>query len=88
MDMITVSATCPFCGRTTEVEVPFDGFVDWNEGVSIQDAMPRISAEVREVLISGICPKCQAKIFSSDDYEEEDVDECERESLEFTGQWW
>lgn len=86
--MINVEVSCPFCGVVSEVVVPFDGFMEWKAGTLIQKALPTLSVTKREMLISGICPKCQASVFNSDEEEEEDVGACERESLEFMGQWW
>ena len=60
--MITVNTKqCMFCGKTGTVEVPEDGFQKWRDGVLIQDAMPDVSKEVREVLITGTHPECWKK---------------------------
>ena len=70
--MIKVARRCPFCGKEYTVEVPEKGFLDWFfdwcEGSAlIQNAMPNVSAEVRESLISGICEECQNKFFGDCD---------------------
>jgi len=39
----------------------------------IQDALPFLSADDREILISGICPKCYKKMFSFFEDEDEEV---------------
>ena len=36
----------------------------WQEGKLIQDALPRLSPNMRELLISGLCGSCFEKIFS------------------------
>ena len=55
---------CPFCTREWAVEVPEDGYFKWKfEGMLIQDAMPDLSPETRECLISGLCEECQKKFF-------------------------
>lgn len=64
MKMILVARQCPFCGKKYNVEVPEKGFLDWYEGGElIQVAMPNVSAEVRESLISGMCEDCQKSVF-------------------------
>ena len=67
--MMTIITKCPWCGEEHEVEVPFEGYLAWQSGEPIQVAMPQLSADKREMLISGVCPKCWEKAFS---YEEED----------------
>ena len=37
--------------------------VDWKGGKYIQDAMPYLSADERELLISGTCGTCFDKMF-------------------------
>lgn len=69
--MTIISNRCPFCGKTHDVEVPFDGYLAWQSGELIQNAMPKLSATEREQLISGICPKCQDSIFGDFDEDEE-----------------
>ena len=90
-EMVTVHTVCPFCGKSSYIDVPFDGYMAWkHNGVCIQNAMPDVPAYVSELLISGICLACQDSIFSEPDEpdDDEDVGGCYRESLEFTGQWW
>ena len=87
-DEVIVDIVCPFCGNTHSVRVSERQYYAWEGGELIQKAMSSLSATEREQLISHICPRCQANIFGEDEEEEEDVDACMRESLEFTGQWW
>lgn len=59
----TKSRTCPVCGGEQFVQVNSDDYQRWINGEGmIQDVMPYIPAEVREILISGICPTCWDKI--------------------------
>ena len=67
--MMSIITKCPWCGEEHEVEVPFEGYLAWKHGELIQVAMPQLSADEREMLISGVCPECWKKAFS---YEEED----------------
>ena len=71
--MMTIITECPWCGEEHEVEVPFEGYLAWQNGELIQVAMPQLSADEREMLISGICPKCWEKAFSDED--EADLEE-------------
>ena len=60
---IDVEMTCPFCGAEHSVEVNLAGFEAWQNGELIQRVMPDLMPTEREQLISGLCPKCQAKMF-------------------------
>lgn len=60
---VCVVTQCPFCGRGNEVEVNEADYWDWDDGMMAQDAFPYLSAAEREMLISGICPKCWDKMF-------------------------
>ena len=60
---IDVKMTCPFCGGEHSVEVNLAGFEAWRNGELIQRVMPDLTSDEREQLISGLCPKCQAKMF-------------------------
>jgi len=63
--MINILTTCPFCGKTTEVEVEHNAYFEWQfNGYNIQDVMPNMPASKREMLISGICEDCQKEIFT------------------------
>lgn len=62
----TATASCPFCGKLSSVEVDdLDSLENWANGEGlIQDMLPNLLAEDREILISGICKKCQSKLFN------------------------
>lgn len=54
---------CPLCKVTRELSIPREGYEKWSlGGVHIQDAMPEVPADVREMLISGTCPDCWKKM--------------------------
>lgn len=69
----TATTVCPFCGMPHDVEVDFLDFCAWQNGKLAQDAFPYLSADEREMLISGICPDCWERTFGSD--EEPDPDD-------------
>ena len=58
-----VAMTCTFCRKFHLVEVDLEQFEAWRNGELIQNAMPYLTFTEREQLISGLCPKCQAKMF-------------------------
>ena len=64
---VCVVTRCPFCGHANEVEVNEDDYFDWQDGMLVQDAFPYLSANEREMLISGICPTCWASTFGGED---------------------
>lgn len=74
-----VDVVCPFCGKTTTIQVVGKDFYAWKfEGALIQNAMPYLPANVRETLISGICDECQDELFApfeEDDSEPDDIDD-------------
>lgn len=70
---ITLVTTCPCCGRINEIEVNAMDYLRWRDGMLAQNAFPYLTAEEREMLISGICPTCWDDTFSSD--EEEDPED-------------
>ena len=60
---IDVDMSCVFCGDDHAVEVELKDYERWENGELAQNAFPYLTPTEREQLISGICPKCQAKIF-------------------------
>jgi hypothetical protein len=67
---VTIITACPFCGHANEIEVNEADYWDWQDGELAQNAFPYLSADEREMLISGICPKCWAKTFGEEEEEE------------------
>ena len=54
---IKIKGRCMFTGKEHTVSVPYAGFVAWQNGELIQNAMPGVSADDREFLISGVGPE-------------------------------
>ena len=67
---VTVITTCPICGHANEVEVNEMDYLDWQDGMLVQDAFPYLSANEREMLISGICPSCWDNMFPPEEDED------------------
>ena len=60
-----VEVTCIVCGSQHIVKVPKIGYMLWKtRGISIQNAMPQLSDDERELLLSNICPRCFDAAFS------------------------
>ena len=64
-----VAVPCRHCQQVTDLTVSVKGFADWQGGELIQNALPELSADQRELLISGTCPTCWDKMFPSDEEE-------------------
>lgn len=75
MKDLMITRKCVFCGKPHSVEVDSYEYNLWDNGALIQNAMPNEPAEVREFLISGICPTCQKECFDEFEDEEEEEDE-------------
>lgn len=60
---VTITGVCPFCGKEWSIAVSALDVAAWQEGALVQNAFPYLSAEERELLISGICADCQKKVF-------------------------
>ena len=64
---ISVAVPCPWCLKEATLEVPFEGYQAWQRGDLVQNALPDLSADEREMLISGVCPACWDEQFGSDE---------------------
>ena len=58
-----VETKCAFCRETHKVKVSAKGYKAWRSGTHIQTAMPELSEDDRERLISGVCPGCWGEQF-------------------------
>lgn len=67
MQTIEIETRCPICGERHYVEVFEKDFIAWRNGTLIQDAFPYLSANERELLISGTCAECFSIFFGNDD---------------------
>lgn len=56
-NQIIYTAPCRVTGKNYTVTVPMDGFIQWQNGELIQRAMPNVSDEDREFLISHTSPE-------------------------------
>ena len=67
--MYTIETTCPFCHKTHTVQVRGKDYRAWQDGELAQNAFPYLSADEREMLISGICPTCWDGMFGEEEDE-------------------
>ena len=59
-----VEVTCVNCKTKHVIIVPTAGYRRWATGqAKIQDALPMLSEDERELLMSNICPRCWDKLF-------------------------
>lgn len=73
MKKIAIEVRCPFCGHVSILGVNEEDYIAWGSGKLAQNCFPYLDDSEREILISGLCFKCQDDVFESDD-EEEDED--------------
>ena len=66
MKMI-IEAECRMCGKQFHLKAEKEDIQKWMNGMNIQDALPYMPAEERELLISGTCPECWNKMFGGEE---------------------
>lgn len=63
----TLDITCRSCREHFPVAVSLEDYTRWNLGGGlIQNVMPYLSADDRELLISGTCSKCWDAMFGDE----------------------
>tara|TARA_Y100000296_G_scaffold55069_1_gene63222 strand:+ start:227 stop:469 length:243 start_codon:yes stop_codon:yes gene_type:complete len=62
-DMKEIPAVCVRCGETTIITAKVSDIIAWKEGELIQNALPYLTKEERELLISNTCGKCFREMF-------------------------
>jgi hypothetical protein len=65
-----ITPTCQVCDRTGALQVPVEGHRKWVAGAFIQDVLSDLTAEEREMLISGTHPDCFDSLFADDEDED------------------
>ena len=64
--MTAVTKPCLHCNGTSALSVDAGAYRRWKSGVLIQEAFPDMTADDRELLISGIHPACWHLLFGDD----------------------
>jgi hypothetical protein len=68
-----ITKTSPFSGNTNvmEIDVTQEQIALWESGTLIQNAMPNLSADEREFIMTGITPSEWAEAFGSSEEEDD-----------------
>lgn len=65
---IKIETICPNCNKHTVLEVNVNDYFDFKEGKKhIQEAFPYLSADEREMLLTGLCKECWDKLFKEEE---------------------
>lgn len=62
-----ISCKCRICKEERIIKVSKRSIELWKSGMHIQDAMPDVSADDREMLMSQICPTCWDRLFGEEE---------------------
>lgn len=64
---MTFKIACKGCGEIFPITVTFKQLHDWEQGGLIQEVMPHLTADERELIKTRTCGKCWDKIFADKD---------------------
>jgi hypothetical protein len=53
-----VTPRCPLCNKSSVMDVEEDRLIAWQKGRHIQDAFPNLTADKRELIVTGTHPAC------------------------------
>ena len=70
MQTINVKTICPLCETEHLITVDKEQYERYQKGELIQNCFPEMKPEIREMLITGICPECWDKYI---DIEEDEI---------------
>lgn len=62
-DNVLIKGKCQVTKKDHSVSVPKQGFYGWKAGQLIQQALPTVSSDDREFLVSGTSPEGWAQLF-------------------------
>lgn len=65
--VVVTTPPCPVCQRRGEVTVRADGLASWMAGEVIQVALPDLTAEQRELMITGTHGRCWDELTGGDE---------------------
>lgn len=69
-DLLTIVAVCRRCRQDESIDVGIMDYALWKGGAYIQEAMPYLTADQREILMSGTCGGCFDRMFAIQEDEE------------------
>lgn len=64
-----ITRPCSLCGKSEAIELDEEKYKRWRKGELIQRVWPRMTADERELLISGTHPKCWDTLFPMEEEE-------------------
>lgn len=64
-DTLSITTKCPHCGRLKTFQVSGYGIRKWQGGELIQNALPLLSKEDRELLQTGTCEACWDRLYKN-----------------------
>jgi len=67
MELTTIRKVCPYCLQDAVVVVTTNDFNRWVNGELAQRAFPEMKPEDREMLISGVHPKCWEELYPEEE---------------------
>jgi hypothetical protein len=67
---------CTMCDEETQITVVERDLTRWRKGELLQVAMPYLTPNEREMLISGTCEQCWTKLFGADEDDEDEETTC------------
>ena len=65
-NLVDVDGSCPWCKVKWHLRVHKNMYDAWCNGELIQDAFPTLTADERELLVSGVCDVCWATTFGGE----------------------
>jgi hypothetical protein len=65
--IVVRTRACPVCGKRQTMTLDRERFWRWQHDTYIQEAFPELSADERELLISGTDNECFQRLFAEDD---------------------
>jgi hypothetical protein len=69
----TICKRCFHCGETSFIQLNVSDLNSYQSGLYAQDAFPYLTAEQREIIISGTHPECWNELFGKDEEEDEEI---------------
>ena len=75
MPIINIEVRCIHCQTNHIIPVDHTGYIQWIQGALIQQVLPGLSEDQRELLISRTCGECWDDMFSEEDEEQSDEED-------------
>ena len=61
--LVILMLKCCWCDARFTVEAPHAGYMAWQAGELIQNAMPEMTVDDRERLVTGVCTDCTDDLY-------------------------